>query len=63
MRFPAHIAGLLPHGTLRREIAGVLLLKLCLLFLLYWAFFGPSHRPHLTAPDIASRVLGDAARE
>ena len=49
--------------ALRREIIGLLCIKLAALTLLYWAFFGPSARPHLTTPDLTAHILSPAAAQ
>ena len=46
--------------ALRREITGLLLVKLAVLTLLYFAFFGPSARPHITTPDLAAHLTSGA---
>ena len=43
---------------LRREIAGLLVVKLVALTALYLAFFGPSTRPHIATPDLAAHLTG-----
>ncbi len=48
-------------GTLRREIIGLLAIKLIALTALYFAFFGPSARPHITTPDLAAHITAGAA--
>ncbi|HEX2593388.1 MAG TPA: hypothetical protein VHL34_17940 [Rhizomicrobium sp.] len=42
---------------LRRDIAGVLALKLIALAVLYFVFF--AHAPKTTAGDVASHVMSD----
>ena len=48
-----------PYG-LRREIIGLLLVKLAALTVIYFAFFGPSARPHIATHDLAAHLTGDA---
>jgi len=45
------------RGRLRRELAGLIALKLLALALLWWLFFSPSHRTAVDA-ETASRRLG-----
>ena len=47
-------------GALRREIIGLLAIKLIVLTVLYFAFFGPSARPHITTPDLAAHITTGA---
>lgn len=47
-------------GALRREIVGLLAIKLIALTALYFAFFGPSARPHITTPDLAAHITTGA---
>ena len=47
--------------TLRREIIVLLAVKLAALSVIYFAFFGPSVRPHITTPDIAAHLTAGAA--
>jgi hypothetical protein len=47
-------------GVLRREIIGLLAIKLIALTALYFAFFGPSARPHITTPDLAAHITTGA---
>ena len=49
------------HRTLRREIAWVLTFKIVALAALYFAFFGPPHRVHVTPAQVAA-VLGGAVQ-
>ena len=45
--------------ALRREITGLLLIKLALLTVIYFTFFGPSSRPNLATPDLAAHIMAD----
>jgi len=49
------------HGpTLRREIIGLLCLKAAALTVIYFAFFGPAARPHITPPGFTAHLLAPA---
>ncbi len=50
------------RGALRREIIGLLAVKLIALTALYFAFFGPSARPHITTPDLAAHITAGVAK-
>jgi hypothetical protein len=43
-------------GALRREIIGLLAIKLIALSVLFFVFFGPSARPHITTQDLAAHL-------
>jgi hypothetical protein len=43
--------------TLRREIVGLLCTKAAALAVIYFVFFGPSTRAHVTASGFAAHVL------
>jgi cbb3-type cytochrome oxidase subunit 3 len=47
--------------TLARRIALSLLVKLLLLFAIWWFFFSPAHRPHVDASAAASRIAVPAS--
>ncbi|QGM97170.1 cytochrome oxidase putative small subunit CydP [Methylocystis parvus] len=42
--------------TLRRELTLAFVLKVVAIFLLYFSFFGPSHRLHVTPADMAAAL-------
>ncbi len=48
--------------ALRREIAGLLLVKLAALSILYLAFFGPATRPHIAPSDLAAHLTDGATQ-
>lgn len=48
------------RGTLRRELTLAILFKIVAIFLLWFWFFGPSHRAHVTPADMAA-ALADRA--
>lgn len=48
--------------TLWQDIALVLAAKLILLSCLYFAFFGPSHRPHADSAAVSARLLDSGHR-
>ncbi|HYB11429.1 MAG TPA: phosphoglycerate mutase [Alphaproteobacteria bacterium] len=49
--------------TLACEIAAALAFKVIALILLYFAFFGPSHRVDATTDRVASNVFGQSLVE
>lgn len=48
--------------SLGRDILWALALKAVALTLLYFAFFGPSHRVAVTPDRVAARLIGSAPR-
>jgi hypothetical protein len=46
--------------SLAREIAWLLAFKAIALVLLYFTFFGPSHRIRVTPNQVASAIVGSA---
>jgi hypothetical protein len=47
------------HNRLRRELTLAVAFKLLALFLLYFFFFGPAHRTHVTPADMAAALGAD----
>lgn len=46
---------------LLKEVAAVLLVKISIIFALWFFFFSPSHRPEQTPEAVANAVLNKAA--
>jgi hypothetical protein len=44
------------RGTLRRELILAIIYKVAAIFLLYFLFFSPSHRMHVTPADMAAAL-------
>jgi hypothetical protein len=43
---------------LRREITGAIVFKIVALILLWYFFFSPSHRTHVSPADMAAALAG-----
>ena len=41
---------------LRRELTGAIVFKIVAIFLLWYFFFSPSHRTHVSAADMAAAL-------
>jgi hypothetical protein len=52
----------MPRRTLGRELLLALLFKAAAIFLLWFWFFGPAHRVHVTPADMAAVVAGPLAQ-
>ena len=44
---------------LRRKITLLLVVKVCFLTLMWWAFFSPAHRIEVDGPALRAHLLGD----
>ncbi|WP_281929955.1 cytochrome oxidase putative small subunit CydP [Methylocystis iwaonis] len=47
----------MPRSTLRRELTLAIIVKVAAIFLLYFLFFSPAHRIHVTPADMAAALL------
>jgi hypothetical protein len=43
---------------LRREMTGAIIFKVVALFLLWYFFFSPAHRTHVSPADMAAALAG-----
>ncbi len=50
------------RSTLRRELTLALLFKAVAIFLLWFLFFSPAHRTHVTPADMAAALAEGPAR-
>ncbi len=48
------------RGGLRRELTLAVVFKIAAIFLLYFLFFSPSHRMHVTPADMAAALSARA---
>ncbi|KAF2991829.1 phosphoglycerate mutase [Methylocystis sp. MJC1] len=47
----------MPRSTLRRELTLAITVKVAAIFLLYFLFFSPAHRIHVSPADMAAALL------